>query len=213
MANRAYGQYCGLSRAAEVVGERWGLLIIRDLLVGPKRFTDLQRGLPGIPTSVLTSRLKELEGAGVIARRALPRPGGSVVYELTEYGQELEDVIVRFGRWGAKSLGEPRPDEIVTPDSLVMALRSTFDPQAARQVRATFELRVGDIVVNARVDRGKLEAAAGESPEAALVIEAGPGIRALFLREITPDDAVKSGIVRLRGTRELLDVFATVFRI
>jgi hypothetical protein len=94
-----------------------------------------------------------------------------------------------------------------------MALRSTFDPQAARQVRATFELRVGDIVVNARVDRGKLEAAAGESPEAALVIEAGPGIRALFLREITPDDAVKSGIVRLRGTRELLDVFATVFRI
>jgi DNA-binding HxlR family transcriptional regulator len=213
MANRAYGQYCGLSRAAEVVGERWGLLIIRDLLVGPKRFTDLQRGLPGIPTSVLTSRLKELEGAGVVARRALPRPGGSVVYELTEYGQELEDVIVRFGRWGAKSLGEPRPDEIVTSDSLVMALRSTFDSQAARQVRATFELRVGDIAVNARVDRGKLEAAAGESPAAELVIEAGPGIRALFLREITPDEAVKSGIVRLRGSRELFDVFATVFRI
>jgi hypothetical protein len=132
---------------------------------------------------------------------------------LTEYGQELEDVIVRFGRWGAKSLGEPRPDEIVTPDSMVMALRSTFDPQAARQVRATFELRVGDIVVNARVDHGKLEAAAGELPAAELVIEAGPGIRALFLREITPDEAVKSGVVRLRGTRELFDAFATVFRI
>src|ERR1700730_10133410 len=103
MSMRAYGQYCGLARALEIVGERWAILVIRDLLVGPKRFTDLHRGLPGIPTNVLTARLNELEEAGVIRRRALPRPERSVVYELTEYGSELDEVVVRLGLWGAKS--------------------------------------------------------------------------------------------------------------
>src|SRR5450755_253989 len=102
MSSRTYGQYCGLARALEMVGERWGLLIVRDLLVGPKRFTDLHRGLSGIPTNVLTDRLKELEQVGIVRRRLLPRPAGSIVYELTEYGQELEDVVLRFGLWGAK---------------------------------------------------------------------------------------------------------------
>src|SRR5215470_4843058 len=108
MATRTYGQYCGFARALEVVGERWAMLVIRDLLVSPKRFTDLHNGLPGIPTNVLTARLKELEQAGVIQRRVLPRPTGSVIYELTEYGAELENVVVQLGRWGAKSLGDPR---------------------------------------------------------------------------------------------------------
>src|ERR671936_950820 len=111
---RSYGQFCGLARAVEVVGERWALLIVRDLLVGPKRFTDLRRGLPRIPTNVLAERLRELEYAGVVRRRLLPRPAGSVVYELTPYGQELEEAVLPLGRWGARALGEPRPDEIVT---------------------------------------------------------------------------------------------------
>src|ERR1700730_8022475 len=116
MRTRAYGQYCGLARAVEIVGERWVVLIIRDLLVGPKRFTDLHRGLPRMPTNVLTSRLRELESGGVVRRRVLPRPAGSVIYELTEYGTELEDVLIGLGRWGAKLLHEPRPDEIITAD-------------------------------------------------------------------------------------------------
>ncbi|HEV2643341.1 MAG TPA: helix-turn-helix domain-containing protein, partial [Candidatus Elarobacter sp.] len=86
MTTRAYGQYCGFARALEVVGERWALLVVRDLLVGPKRFTDLLNGLPGIPSNILTARLKELENAGVARRRVLPRPARAVVYELTEYG-------------------------------------------------------------------------------------------------------------------------------
>src|SRR5260370_26666517 len=131
MTMRTYGQYCGFARALEIVGERWALLIVRDLLVGPKRFTDLHRGLAGIPTNGLTARLKELEHGGVIQRRLLPRPTGSIIYELTDYGKELEDVVVRLGRWGAKSLGEPRREEIITADSLVMAMRSTFRPDAA----------------------------------------------------------------------------------
>src|ERR1700730_12979598 len=126
MAKRAYGQFCGLARAVELLGERWALLVVRDLLVGPKRFTDLRCGLPRIPTNVLSDRLRELEDAGVVHRRVLPRPAGSIVYELTEYGAQLDDIVLSLGRWGAQRLGEPGPDEIITTDSMIIALRSTF---------------------------------------------------------------------------------------
>src|SRR4051794_21521564 len=158
MSRRAYGQYCGLARAVEILGERWALLIVRDLLVGPKRFTDLRRGLPRIPTNILSERLKELEAAGVVRRRILPRPENGVVYELTEYGVELEDVVLRLGRWGTQLLGDPRQDEIVTADSLVMALRTTFHPTAAHDLAASYELHVGDIVIHASVHDGHLQA-------------------------------------------------------
>jgi DNA-binding HxlR family transcriptional regulator len=210
---RAYGQYCGFARALEVVGERWALLVVRDLLVGPKRFTDLLNGLPGIPSNVLTTRLKELENAGVARRRVLPRPARAVVYELTEYGLELEAVVVELGRWGAKNLGDPRADETITVDSLITALRSTFHPDEARKFRAGYELRVGEIVLHARVDDGRVEVAAGALPGAQLIIEAGPGIRALMAGELTPADAVKSGTVHLTGNAKLLKRFAEIFRI
>src|SRR5215468_10514447 len=109
MSKRAYGQFCGLAHALELVGERWALLIVRDLLVAPKRYTDLRRGLPRIPTNILSARLKSLEQADVVRRRIMPRPEGSIVYELTEYGRGLEDIVLSLGRWGALSLGEPRP--------------------------------------------------------------------------------------------------------
>src|SRR5690242_10753819 len=99
MTKRGYGQYCGLARAIELVGERWALLIIRDLLVGPKRFSDLRRGIPRIPSNILTDRLKELEDAGLVQRRVLPRPASGVVYELTEYGSDLENAVVALSRW------------------------------------------------------------------------------------------------------------------
>src|SRR3981081_3351856 len=95
VTKRAYGQFCGLARAVELLGERWALLVVRDLLVSPKRFTDLRRALPRIPTNVLSDRLRELEDAGVVHRRVLPRPAGSIVYELTEYGEQLEDIVLR----------------------------------------------------------------------------------------------------------------------
>ncbi|MBC5815637.1 MAG: transcriptional regulator [Candidatus Eremiobacteraeota bacterium] len=213
MPTRAYGQYCGFSRALEVVGERWALLIVRDLFVGPKRFTDLHRGLSGIPTNILTSRLKELEDAGVVARRLLPRPAGSVVYELTPYGLELEDVVLALGRWGAKTLGDPRPDEIVTHDSMIMAMRTTFQPQAARKLRATYELRMGDIVLHLRITNGKLDVQPGPLPDADLVIEAGPAIKLLMSRELTPKDAIANGSVQLTGDTSLLDRFVDIFQI
>ena len=213
MKTRAYGQFCGLARALEVVGERWAVLIVRDLLVGPRRFTDLHRGLPKIPTNVLAARLKELEAAGVVRRRVLPRPSSSVIYELTEYGAELEDVLIRLGRWGAKLLDEPRSDEIITVDSMVMAMRSTFHPEAARGLHAGFELHFGDIVIHARVDNGKVRAAAGPLPAPDLIIEAGPAIKELMSGAIGPTEAIKNGTVRLKGNAKLLTRFAEIFRI
>ncbi|MEA2664180.1 MAG: hypothetical protein QOI11_1124 [Candidatus Eremiobacteraeota bacterium] len=213
MKARAYGQYCGFARALEVLGERWALLVVRDLLVGPKRFTDLLRGLAGIPSNVLSARLKELEHAGVVRRRVLPRPARAVVYELTEYGLELEAVVVGLGRWGAKALGDPRPDETLTVDSLVMALRTTFHPEPARGLRAGYELRVGPIVLHARVGDGRVEVAAGALPGADLVIEAGPGIRALMAGELSPREALDDGTVRVSGDPALLTRFAQIFRI
>ncbi|MGZ3508963.1 MAG: winged helix-turn-helix transcriptional regulator [Vulcanimicrobiaceae bacterium] len=213
MKARAYGQFCGLARAIEIVGERWAVLIIRDLLVGPKRFTDLHHGLPKIPTNVLTARLKELEAAGVVRRRVLPRPAGSVIYELTEYGMELEDVVVGLGRWGAKLLDEPRPGEIITVDSITMAMRSTFHPEAARGLHAGYELHFGDIVIHASVDDGKLEAGAGPLPAPDLIIEAGPSIKDLMAGAIGPTEAVENGVVRLTGNADLLTRFAEIFRI
>lgn len=213
MSTRAYGQFCGFARALEIVGERWALMIIRDLLVGPKRFTDLHRGLPGIPTNVLTARLKEFEEAGIVRRRALPRPERGVVYELTSYGTQLEDTVVHLGRWGAKLLCEPRPDEIVTPDSLIMALRSTFRREAARKLHVGYELRLGEIVLHARIDDGKIEAGAGPLTAPDLIIEAGPGIKFLMSGEMSPAEAIANGTVHLTGDARLLERFAEIFRI
>lgn len=213
MARRTYGQHCGLARALEIVGERWALLIVRDLLVGPKRFTDLRRGLPRIPTNILSTRLKELERAGVVQRRVLPRPAGSVVYELTEYGDELEEVVLGLGRWGARSLGDPQAEEIVTVDSLIMALRTTFDAEAARGLQAGYELHLGEIVIHARVDGGLLGVEEGALPEADLVIETGPALRAVLAGEISPAEAVDNGSVRITGDPDLLTRFTEVFSI
>ncbi len=211
--SRTYGQYCGFARALEIVGERWALLVVRDLLVGPKRFVDLLRGLPGIPSNVLTARLKELEGAGVARRRLQARPQRGVVYELTEYGAQLETIVDELGRWGAKNLGDPRPGETVTIDSLITALRTTFRPAAAEGVRATFALRVGDVALHARVEDGRVHVGEGAPADADLTIDAGPGIRALMSGDVTPARAVRDGVVQMHGKKKLLDVFARIFRI
>jgi DNA-binding HxlR family transcriptional regulator/putative sterol carrier protein len=189
------------------------LLIVRDLVLGPKRFTDLARGLRRIPSNVLSARLKELEEAGVVQRRLLARPGSGVVYELTEYGKELEGVLLRLGLWGARSLGEPRADETVSVDSMMLALRATFRPEAARGLRASYELRLGEIVFNARVDKGKLEVAKGPLPGADLTLETDLTLGLLMAGELEPAEAVEAGRVRIAGKRELLDRFVELFRI
>jgi DNA-binding HxlR family transcriptional regulator/putative sterol carrier protein len=210
---RSYGQFCGIARALELVGERWALLIVRDLLVGPRRFTDLRHGLPRIPTNVLSERLKELEHAGIVHRRVLPRPAASVVYELTEYGSQLDDVLMRLGLWGAQSLGQPRPGEIMTADSMVMALRATFVPEAAHGLQVSFELRLGEIVLHARIGAGTVAVAEGPLANADLVIEAGPAVKDLMTGELSAAQAIDNGSVRLTGNPALLERFVELFHI
>jgi DNA-binding HxlR family transcriptional regulator len=196
-----------------MIGERWAMLIIRDLLVGPKRFSDLHRGLPKIPTNILTARLKELEENGIVQRRSAPRPGSGVVYELTGQGRELERAVVVLGQWGAKHLGNPREGEIVTQDSLAMAMRTTFRPNEAKDDTIAYELHVGDIVFHANVDRGTVNVGRGPLENPDLIIEASPALRLLMAREVTPQEAVKQGIVIIKGPRKLLDRFAATFQI
>lgn len=212
MRSKDYGQYCGLARALELVGERWALLVVRDLILGPKRFTDLRRGLPRIPTNVLAARLKELEQGGVVRRRALPRPAAAVVYELTEYGQQLREIVLRLGAWGAQSLGEPGPEDMVSAESMTLALYATFQPEAARGLRAGYELRLGPLVLHAKVEDGRLEAGEGPLPEADLVLETQV-LRPLLAREVSPGEALARGLARAEGDPAWLDRFVEVFRI
>jgi DNA-binding HxlR family transcriptional regulator len=213
MATRSYGQFCGLGHALEIVGERWGLLIVRDLMVGPKRFTDLRNGLPRIPTNVLTSRLKQMEESGVIHRRLLPRPSGAVVYELTPYGWQLEEVILALSRWGTRTLGEAGAEDIVTVDSLITALRSMFQPEAAASYDLTYELRWDDIRLHLHVDHGVLTVGTRPLDAPDLIIEAGLATHALMTGEVTPEKAIDSGLVRLSGDPALLSTFVEIFHL
>jgi DNA-binding HxlR family transcriptional regulator len=216
VATRGYGQYCGFARALELVGERWALLIIRDLLVGPRRFSDLRKGLPKIPSNVLADRLKELERDGVVRRRLLPRPASATVYELTNYGSQIEEAVMRLGVWGAQCLGEPKPEEIITNDSMTIALRSTFVPLYATNTRLSFELRMGEVHLLARVDDGTLEVteAADAGSPVDLSMECGPTLKAVLAGEVSPEAAIEQGLVVVReGDPALVHLFAQLFQI
>jgi DNA-binding HxlR family transcriptional regulator len=152
--NRRYGDGCAIATALDYVGERWALLIVRELLLGPKRFTDLQDGLPGAGAKVLAQRLRELESSGVVRRRTLPPPASSQVYELTEWGAELDAIVVALGRWGA---GAPEPSsDSVGADSAMLRLRSLFVSQPERPWTATYEMRLGRYRFTTRVADGEL---------------------------------------------------------
>ena len=221
MASRSYGQYCGVTTAVELIGERWALLIVRDLLVGPRRYTDLKLGLPRIPTNILSTRLKELQEGGVVRRVPLMNCG--LVYELTPYGRALEPIMLAIGRWGFQAMGDPSPGDVVTPDSLTMALRTSFQPSGAED--ADIELHLGDIVLRVIVADGELAVTQlappappvggrlpGGEPDA--VIVAGPGIRRLIAGGVTPAEAIAQDLVAVvRGDESALDAFASTFHI
>src|SRR3954451_12835314 len=170
---RTYGDRCGVARALDAVGERWALLVVRELLLGPKRFTDLRAGLPTLGPDVLAQRLRDLEAAGIVARRTLPPPAGSRVYELTERGQELEPVLLALGRWGSRA---PVPDRgaPLGGDATVIALPTLFDAEAAAGLDASYELRLADQPFHARVRDGRLEIARGEAEHPDAVIDTDP---------------------------------------
>jgi DNA-binding HxlR family transcriptional regulator len=170
-----YDQYCPVAHALELVGERWSLLVVRELMHGPKRYTDLAEHLPGIGTNILASRLRDLEASGVVAKRTLPPPAASRVYELTDYGRELRPVMRELAFWGARSLGPPTADDELYEGWLANALDTMFAPFAPP---GRFEFRVGDEVASL-VD-GEAQSGPVEQPD--VVVEADPeGIYHLFI--------------------------------
>jgi DNA-binding HxlR family transcriptional regulator len=179
--SRTYNQYCGIARALDLVGERWALLVVRELALGPRRFTDLRDGLPGIATNVLSQRLRELERNGVVARRRLPPPAASNVYELTEYGQELVPTLLALGRWGARTMGERSPEQTLRPEWLAVALKAFYRPQAAEGLSVTIGLDLGGTEFTCSLDGGRLEIVPGAARSADLTIAADAGVLVGFL--------------------------------
>jgi DNA-binding HxlR family transcriptional regulator len=208
---RHYGQYCPIAHALDLVGERWALLVVRELLNGPLRYTDLAQRLPGIGTNILAGRLRDLEAGGVIRKRRLPPPAASTVYELTEYGDELRESLYALARWGARSLGPPAPDELLQTGWSANALCAVFDPRAAQGMTGRFELRVGEEVATVDVREGSLAVHAEPTGEPDAVIETDPAtLYALVARRLEPAEAVAGGLVRVDGDEDGLERLISV---
>jgi DNA-binding HxlR family transcriptional regulator len=209
---RTYRDPCGIARALDVVGERWALLVVRELMLGPKRFTDLRAALPGLSADILTQRLRELDAAGVVGRSTLPPPAASKVYELTGRGRELEPVLLALGRWGSR---EPLPPagRALTADAFALALPTLF--AGAEGVDATIVLRLGEARFEARVHAGRLEVTrlertGGAAPDA--TIEATTGALAQVMWHGRPlEDALAADTVRIGGDRGAAEAFLALF--
>ena len=211
---RTYGDGCAIARALDVVGERWALLVVRELLLGPKRYTDLRRGLPNASPNVLSQRLGELERAGVLRRRKLPPPAGSRVYELTDWGRELEEIVVSLGRWGARSPTPPDDAPIVSADSIILALRARFDPGAAHGLRAGYELRLGEDRFGIEVADDEITAARGDAHRADATIDTDPDtLNAVLWRGRSLADAQRSGTMTIEGDEAAVERFVALIPI
>ena len=204
---RTYEDGCATAHALDLIGERWALLVVRELVLGPKRFTDLRAGLPGISPNVLTQRLEELETAKVVRRRKLPPPAPAWVYELTSWGQELEKVIMAIGRWGARSpsLMQGYPLSI---DALVLSFRTMFSREAAGDLDATIELRIGEDRFRARIVNGEMELTRGTAERPDAIIEATPdALVAVAYAGRKFNEALKAGELKVEGDKTVAKRF------
>ena len=195
---RSYLDGCAVAHALDLVGDRWALLVVRELLLGPKRFTDLRVGLPGAAPNVIAQRLRELEAAGVVRRRELAPPAASKVYELTEWGLDLEPVVVALGSWGGRSPAM-RHDAPMSVDSFVLALRTLFSAEAASGFVASVGLRVGTDSFVATVGGGGFEVRRGEAAGDAVVIAGVDVLNAVVWGDRGFDEAVAGGEVAVEG--------------
>jgi DNA-binding HxlR family transcriptional regulator len=204
---RSYGQHCTVARALDVVGERWTLLLVRELSTGPKRFKDLLRGLPGIGTNLLAGRLKALEGEGIVCRSTLPPPAGSNVYELTGLGRELEPVVVALSRWGARLLEAPGEGHEMRAGWAAVALRSALAAEDSGDRSGTYGFRIDGEAFHVRVvdgDRGKrIEARQGSVADSEpVVVGDSQTLLALASGKLDPEEALESGALLIEGGRE-----------
>ena len=212
-AARSYGQLCGIATALDVIGDRWAVLIVRDLLLGPLRFGELADGLPGIGTNTLTARLKHLEGAGVVRRQLLPLPDRGTVYEITPYGQEVEPILMALGRWGTKSMARLAPDVASRSRWLAAGMLAFHDERRRVGRTTTWELRLTDGPFTVRAEGTDLAISAGapDEPDAVITVS-DEELHRLLSHQVTPSEAVASGAVTVEGDVSqlvrLLELFA-----
>jgi DNA-binding HxlR family transcriptional regulator len=210
---KSYGQWCSLAKALDVVGERWSLLVVRELLDGPKRYTDLQDGIPGISTDVLASRLKTLEEDGVLTRRELPPPAASRVYELTPMGFGLAPTMTELMRWGSQLLGEKTPDEEFRPHWLVLGLKGMLRPNRAADVRLDLDFDIGSgETIRVHVEDGRLTYDAVPDTDADVVVHADlPTLSGIADGSIRVPDAMADGRFAMEGDAEAITSFQRLF--
>jgi DNA-binding HxlR family transcriptional regulator len=208
---RSYEDGCATAHALELFGERWGLLVIRELMLGPKRFTDLRASLPGISPNVLTQRLDELEQASIVIRRKLPPPASVWVYDLTDWGRELEPAFKVIGRWAARSPSMPHGLPM-SVNSLILSFRTMFSPQAAKGVKGRIELRLNGGRFRALIGGERMELEPGGNDDADAVVECNPNALAAVIyggRKLS--DAVQAQDIKISGDKALVRKFVGLF--
>lgn len=208
---RTYDDSCGTALALDLIGERWALLVIRELLLGGRRFGDLRSSLPGISANVLTQRLEGLEASGLVVRRKLPPPASVQVYELTEWGHEAEPIIMALGRWGARS---PVQDENapLSAVGMMLSFKAMFVSDNAGGVRMTVELRSGDDFFWVRISDRELTEGRGRAANPDLVLSGDPGaIVGAIYGLVSIDDMEASGALKIELGRGWFSRFATLF--
>jgi len=212
MPDHRYQQYCGLARALDLVGDRWTLLIVRELMPGPRRFTDLLDGLPGVSRNLLTGRLRDLESAGIIAREELPPPAARLVYELTDDGRGLAAAIVPLIAWGARHLGDRKPSDAFRARWAALAMATFADREAAEGVTETYQYLVGDSAFHFRIDDGSIQVLDGraEDPAVTLTTDEETWV-AIVSGEVTASSAAAAGAVQLEGDRDAAKRLGKIF--
>ncbi|MDI3306515.1 MAG: winged helix-turn-helix transcriptional regulator [Acetobacteraceae bacterium] len=208
---RWYEDACAAAHALDLVGERWALLVMRELMFGPRRFSDLRASLPGISANILTQRLEGLEAVGVIRRRRLPPPAAAQVYELTEWGRESEPIFQALGRWAARSPAHD-PSLPFSAASLLLSLRTMLDPGRAEGMEARIGFRLGEETYLAHLARGRIEIAAGPLEGADLIFTGTPPVLAGAIYGGQRLEALEAaGALRIEGDRALAERFVTLF--
>ncbi|HUR74494.1 MAG TPA: winged helix-turn-helix transcriptional regulator [Sporichthya sp.] len=215
MDQRTYNQFCATARTLDIVGERWTLLLVRELLTGPKRFGDLQHSLRGLGTGLLAARMKHLEREGLVRKIVLPAPARTPAYALTEAGEELGPAVLALAQWGMKwAMGERREGEAFQAGWAVLALRACFDPEAAVGMRTVYEFRVSDEIFHARIDDGTIETVHGPAQRPDAVIEMDDDVLVeIAAGETTLGDALKRGAARAFGDLSALGSLHGLFRL
>jgi DNA-binding HxlR family transcriptional regulator len=200
--SRSYGDACAIARALDVVGERWALLVVRELLLGPQRFSDLRRALPGASSNLVSDRLRELAAQGVVRRRKLPAPAGSWVYELTEWGADLEPILLALGGW-AMHVPLP-PAATLSATSVLLFLRGSARPDPGAPP-AAYRIELDDRVWTVRTEAGRLDVRPGEPDRPDAVLRTDPAtLNALLDGSLDLDAAVRDGSVVTAGDRPAL---------